>query len=213
MAKEWILNQAMNRWGLNKKRNVGPVSELIRTCHPKTVEEWEQFYYANVYPAEHLEELGNKLYIKISEIVQYEIASISEENCRDYIKDVVIRRTFEGYRTEIETIYGQIENRLGVAIKPAPDEWDRLYNVDFFIEVGQQYIGLQIKPITFANAPAQYKWRDIQSETHRHFQAKHGGQVFTVFSARKGRSKVIVNEDVIPNIQQEIARLRSHERE
>ncbi len=66
MAKEWILNQSMNRWGLNKKNSVGPVSELI----------------------------------------------------------------------------------LGVQIKPAPDDWDRLYNVDFFIEVKNKYIGIQIKPIT-----------------------------------------------------------------
>ncbi len=26
MAKEWILNMATNRWGLNKKDSVGPVS-------------------------------------------------------------------------------------------------------------------------------------------------------------------------------------------
>jgi 23S rRNA (adenine2503-C2)-methyltransferase len=33
MAKEWVLNQAMNRRGLNKKSSVGPVSDLIR-FHP-----------------------------------------------------------------------------------------------------------------------------------------------------------------------------------
>ena len=61
MAKEWILNQAMNRWGLNKKRSVGPVSELIRKCAPKKLEDWEGYYYQNVHPKEHLEELGRKL--------------------------------------------------------------------------------------------------------------------------------------------------------
>ena len=30
MAKEWILNSAMNRFQLNFKRNVGPTSESIR---------------------------------------------------------------------------------------------------------------------------------------------------------------------------------------
>ncbi len=47
MAKEWILNQAMNRWGLNKKRSVGPVSALIRKCAPKNVGDWERYYYKN----------------------------------------------------------------------------------------------------------------------------------------------------------------------
>lgn len=36
MAKEWILNMATNRWGLNKKNSVGPVSQWIRECGPKT---------------------------------------------------------------------------------------------------------------------------------------------------------------------------------
>lgn len=44
MAKEWILNMATNRWGLNKKNSVGPVSQWIRECRPKTIKEWEEFY-------------------------------------------------------------------------------------------------------------------------------------------------------------------------
>ena len=45
MAKEWILNIATNRWGLNKKESVGPVSLWIRECNPKTKEEWKKYYY------------------------------------------------------------------------------------------------------------------------------------------------------------------------
>ena len=49
--------------------------------------------------------------------------------------------------TEIKTIYGQLEKELGVKIEPAPDEWDRRYNVDFFIKIKEKYIGIQIKPV------------------------------------------------------------------
>lgn len=77
MKKEWILNIATNRWGLNKKNSVGPVSEWIRECAPKTIDEWEEFYLKklkdflskngiNVQPDEYLEHLGKKLYIKIT---------------------------------------------------------------------------------------------------------------------------------------------------
>ena len=60
MAKEWILNQANMRWGLTKKNKVGPVSEVIRKCSPKSLKDWEEYYYNNVYPKQHLEELGVK---------------------------------------------------------------------------------------------------------------------------------------------------------
>ncbi len=48
---------------------------------------------------------------------------------------------------------------MGVEIKPAPDEWDRLYNVDFYIQVGEKYIGLQIKPISYEQTPEIYNQR------------------------------------------------------
>jgi hypothetical protein len=63
MAKEWILNSAMNRFQLNFKRDVGATSESIRQCEPKTVEEWEEYYFSNVRSKDHIIELGKKLYI------------------------------------------------------------------------------------------------------------------------------------------------------
>ena len=148
MAKEWILNSATNRFKLNFKKNVGSTSESIRKCSPKTMKEWEEYYYKNVRSKEYIEELGKKLYIKISEVLQAEIEEITEQDCIDYIKQLVIDRTFDGYQTEIKTIYGQLQKEMpfDYKIEPACDEWDRLYNVDFYIKVNQSYIGLQIKP-------------------------------------------------------------------
>lgn len=45
MAEEWILNSAMDRFQLNFKRNVGATSESIRKCEPKSLDEWEKYYY------------------------------------------------------------------------------------------------------------------------------------------------------------------------
>jgi len=131
MAKEWILNSAMNRFQLNFKRNVGPTSESIRKCTPKSIEERREYYFSNVRSKEHIENLGRKLYIKIAEVIHAEVENITEQDCIDYLKQLVIDRTFDGYMTEIKTIYGQLEKELGVKIEPAPDEWDRLFNVDF----------------------------------------------------------------------------------
>jgi len=168
MAKEWILNQANMRWGLTKKSKVGPVSEFIRKCSPKMPKEWEDYYYKNAHPKSHLEQLGRELYIKVTEVCQAEIESITEENCIDFIINLVINRTFDGYQSEIQTIYGQLQQELGVKVEPAPDELDRGYNVDFFIKVKDKYIGLQIKPAGYAyitqiiNTTAQCRLKKLE---------------------------------------------------
>ena len=96
MAKEWILNSAMNRFQLNFKRNVGPTSESIRQCEPKTIDEWREYYFAKVRSREHIIELGKRLYIKITEVIRAEVEDISEQDCIDYMLQLVIERTFDG---------------------------------------------------------------------------------------------------------------------
>ena len=137
-------SSAMNRFQLNFKRNVGAVSEEIRKCVPKNIEDWKKYYFTNVRSKEHIEELGRKLYIKITEVISAEVEEITEEDCIRYMYGMVIDRTYDGYMTEIKTIYGQLQEILKLKIEPAPDEWDRLYNVDFFIKMNDKYIGLQI---------------------------------------------------------------------
>lgn len=208
MAKEWLLNSVANRFQLNFKRNVGAVSEAIRKCAPKTIDEWEEYYFNNIRTREQIIELGKRLYIKISEIIRYEIDSITEEDCIEFMFDLVIRRTFEGYKTEIDTIYGQLQKILNINIEPAPDEWDRKYNVDFFIKVNDKFIGLQIKPISdVAHIPEIYKERGLQEKSHIEFTKKFGGNVFYIFSKKNGDKKVIYNIEVIEQIKNEINRL------
>jgi hypothetical protein len=221
MVKEWILNMANGRWGLTKQNRVGPVAAWIRECSPKEISEWEKFYFQklkdflrdkgiNLTPEEYLESLGKKLYTKVTEVLRSEIDEVTEEECIKYIKNLVINRTFDGYITEKETIYGQLQGILKVKIEPAPDEWDRLYNVDFFIKVNEKYIGLQIKPVTFEHAPEfATKWKDIYKMSHEKFTKRFGGKVFIIFSITKDRKKIIFNKNVIDEIREEINKLKS----
>lgn len=205
--KEWILNIATNRWGLNKKNSVGPVSQWIRECSPKTIDDWKEFYYKkladflkskgnDLSPKEYIEDLGRKLYLKITKVIQAEIEEVTEEDCIQYIHDLVINRTYDGYLTERKTIYEKLQGYLGVEIKPAPDEWDRLYNVDFYIQIGKKYIGLQIKPITYEQTPQIYRWKEWLKKTHKKFEENFGGKVFIVFSIEKDNKKEIYNSEV-----------------
>lgn len=215
MAKEWILNSAMNRFQLNFKRNVGPTSESIRNCSPKSLINWENYYYSNVRTKQHIEELGKKLYTKITEIIKYEVNDISEEDCINYMVQLVIDRTYEGYKTEIDTIYGQLENILSLKIKPASDEWDRKFNVDFYFEIQNsqneiKYIGIQIKPINKnIQLPEIHKEYKLQETTHLKFTKMYGGKVFYIYSTKNSNGKKIIqNIEVIDEIKSEIEKLK-----
>jgi len=215
--RETLLNYGTNRWALNKASSVGPTSELIRQCSPKFFEDWEKFYFENAVQKkkngvritrEYFADLGQRLYFNLSERVQNELGAIQEEECIDYIYNLVVNRTYEGYLGEIETIYGQLESELQVKIHSAPDEWDRTYNVDFFVQVGQKYIGLQIKPISSGRAIDYYQWERMHEVNHKRFEEKYGGKVFFVYSTKSGTKKVIHNREVIDKIREEIDRLK-----
>jgi len=216
--RETLLNYGLNRWKLNQASSVGPTSSLIRACAPNKFDEWEQYYFdhaiqkkrnGSIVTRDHIIDLGQRLYIKLSEVVQNELGSIQEEECIQYVYNLVLNRTYEGYRGEIDTIYGQLQSILGIQIDPAPDRWDRTYMVDFCISVGSNLIGLQIKPIESGRALDYYQWDRLHEENHARFKSKYGGTVFFVYSVKLGNKKVIYNPDVIEEIRKEIHRLDS----
>lgn len=208
MPKEWILNSATNRFQLNFKRNVGAVSEEIRKCAPKKIKDWENYYFDKVKSKKHISDLGKKLHTKMVDVVLPEAESITEKDCIDYIQDLVIKRTFDGYMREREIIYQQLEQELNVNIEQAPDEWDRRFNVDFFIELNGKYIGLQVKPVSnSSHIPQIFKEKRLQKETHEKFTKKYGGKVFYVISITDGKQKRIANAEITNEIRDEIDRL------
>jgi len=216
--RETLLNYGLNRWGLNKAHSVGPTSELIRSCAPSSFEEWEEFYFGNArqkkrnglkITREYIKGLGQTLYIKLSEVIQNELESIEEEECIDYAYNLVLNRTYEGYMSEINTIYGQLESILDVKIHPAPDKWDRSYSIDFYIKINDSYIGLQIKPISSVQSLNQYQWIEMNRKNHERFKKEFQGKVFFVFSVKSiGKKKKIYNTEVIDEILEEINRLK-----
>jgi 3-hydroxyacyl-CoA dehydrogenase len=87
---------------------------------------------------EYLDYLGAELCKKIHEVLKKEVEEISDENCKEYIKQLVLDKTYEGYITEKRTVYEYLEEEIGVKLKPAPDEWDRKYNIDFYIRCSKR---------------------------------------------------------------------------
>lgn len=100
---------------------------------------------------------------------------------------------------------------MNVKIEPASDEWDRRYNVDFFIKIKDRYIGLQIKPAGYAYITQIINESKFQRATHKKFTEKYGGKVFYIISVKEGKNKVIYNKEVVDEIKKEISRLRKLE--
>ena len=213
---ETLLNYALNRWGLNKAHSVGPTSELIRQAQPRSIDEWTKYYFQNavqkkrdghrIDPA-YLKELGKRLHANLSTTVSEELSAITKEECIGYVFNLIVNRTWEGYRSEIETVCVELKEKLQTTILPAPDAWDRGYNVDYYIPVEERSIGIQVKPITSGRALNQYQWEEMHRGNHERFQKDHGGKVFFVFSVKKGKKKVIHNPGVIQDIRLEMERL------
>ena len=201
VLQERIYNRYYYRISVNEEISkdliefMNEVAEKIMTLKGK---EFERFY----------DYLNNKR-INLSDNFQNDKKLVPEDKSFDNINNLYNSSTHTENVGAIKTIYGQLEKILNVKIQPAHDEWDRLYNVDFFIKIGDNYIGLQIKPASaVSHIPQIFKEHSIQGVTHTKFTEEYGGKVFYIISIKEGGKKKIHNTEVIPEIEQEIMRLK-----
>ncbi len=220
--KEKVLNYASNTYQLTRPSKVGEVMALIRECQPRALEEWEKFYFEKAYTKtkepvkiakETLEELGERLYAKITEVVIPEwtaaFQDLTLDDCKEYIYQVTIVRTFDGFLLEKSVVNDGLAKIFpGVEFEESDPELDHAGDIDYIGKIGDKAFGIQIKPIT-ANANfGNYKITERMSGSFQDFEERYGGKVFVIFSARTGNKKDIVNKDVIEEIRQEIERLK-----
>jgi len=220
--KEKVLNYASNTYQLTRPAKVGEVMALIRECQPKALQEWESFYFKKAHTKtkrpvkitkETLEELGERLYAKITEVVIPEWSAAFEdltlEDCKEYIYQVTIVRTFDGFLLEKSVVNDGLSKIFPDVIFEESDPYlDHAGDIDYIGRVGDKAFGIQIKPVT-ANANfANYKITERMSKSFQDFEEQFGGRVFVIFSARTGNRKDIVNKDIIEEIRKEIERLR-----
>ena len=221
--KEKVLNYTSNTYQLTRPGKVGEVMALIRECQPKALEEWEAFYFEKAYTKtkkpikitpETLDELGERLYAKITEVVIPEWTAAFEaltlEDCREYIYQVTVVRTFDGFLLEKSVIHDGLAKIFpDVDFEESDPQLDHAGDIDYIGKVGKRAFGVQIKPIT-ANANfGNYNITDRMANSFQNFEDKYGGRVFVVFSSRSGSKKEIVNKKVIDEIREEIERLKN----
>jgi len=221
--KEKVLNYASNTYQLTRPNKVDAVMSLIRECQPKAIEEWGKFYFEKAYTKnkekikitkEVLDELGERLYAKITEVVIPEwtaaFNNLTVQDCKDYIYEVTIVRTYDGFLLEKSVINDGLSKIFPeIEFEESDSELDHAGDIDYIGKIGNKAFGIQIKPIT-ANANfGNYKITERMSSSFQNFEKKYGGKVFVIFSTRKGDKKVIKNKEVIEEIKQEIIRLKA----
>ncbi len=216
--KEFLLNYTNRRWGLTKTSKVGEVMSLIRECQPTSYSEWKKWYFENAFTKtrtpvriseDTLIELGERLYVKLTEIVipqfREAIASLTCEDCIDYVYNLTINRTYDGFLTEKSVINDNLAKRFPeISFEESNPELDHAGDIDYLGKINNKAFGLQIKPVTANANLGNYDVSARMERSFRNFEIEFGGKVFIIYSI----NDKIANEDVIEIIEQEIVRLK-----
>lgn len=220
--KEKVLNFTSNAYQLTRPSKVGAVMELIRECQPKTFQEWRQYYFDKAHTKtkvpikvtqEILNELGERLYEKITEVVIPEwteaFRQITKQDCYDYVYEVTIPRTFDGFLTEKSVINDFLAKKFpDVVFEESDSDLDHSGDIDYIGKVGDKAFGIQIKPVTANSNFGNYKLTERMQANFESFEEKYGGKVFVIFSSKVGNKKEVKNKEVLDEITAEIARLK-----
>jgi hypothetical protein len=155
-----------------------------------------------------LEELGERLYVKIKEIVIPEwteaFSQLTLQDCIDYIYNLTINRTYDGFIREKSVIEDNLSKIFPeVNFEESDPKLDHAGDIDFLGWVGDKAFGIQIKPITAKANFGNYSATERMKASFEEFTMKFGGNVFIIFSV----NDEIKNTEVIEQIREEIKRL------
>ncbi len=217
--KEKVLNYTCQTYQLSRPNKVGAVMALIRECQPKSIEDWERWYFENAYTEgknetkitkEELEELGERLYVKIKEIVipewQEAFRQLTLQDFIDYIYNLTICRTYDGFLREKSVVNENLAKQFtDVKFTESDPQLDHAGDIDYLGWVGNKAFGIQIKPVTARANFGNYSISERMKASFEEFEKKYGGKVFIIFSI----DDKIENIKIISDIEAEIIRLKS----
>ena len=215
--KEKVLNYACQTYQLSRPNKVGTVMSLIRECQPESIQEWEKWYLENAHTdgknsvkvtKDVLRELGERLYVKIKEIVipewQEAFNQLTLQDCVDYIYNLTINRTYDGFNREISVVTGTLAKEFPeVKFVESEPELDHAGDIDYLGWIGDKAFGIQIKPVTAKASFGNYSPTERMKASFREFEKKYGGKVFIIFSV----DDEIKNKEILKEVQDEIKRL------
>jgi len=185
-----VLNYACQTYQLSRPNKVGAVMSLIRECQPETIREWEQWYFQKAFTEskspikitpEILTELGRRLYEKITEVVipEWQIAfnQLSLQDCEDYIYNLIINRTYDGFIREKSVVNDGLSKYFPeVKFIESDNDLDHTGDIDYLGFVGEKAFGIQIKPMTAKANFGNYSVSERMKANFFDFEKKYKGR-------------------------------------
>ena len=155
-----------------------------------------------------LDELGERLYEKITQVVIPEWTAAFQDltlnDCIDYIHNLTIRRTFDGYLREKSVVNdGLAKHFPKVKFVESDTDLDHAGDIDYLGFVGKYAFGIQIKPVTARSNFGNYSVTERMKANFKDFENKYKGKVFIIFSL----DGEIANKEVLQLIEKEIERI------
>lgn len=154
--------------------------------------------------------MANVFLKKITEVVipewQTAFQQLTLGDCIDYIYNLTINRTYDGYLREKSVVNdGLAKIFTDVVFEESDPALDHAGDIDYIAKVGDKAIGIQIKPVTAQANFGNYSATERMRASFRSFEEVFGGKVFIVFSL----DGEIANKEVINAIREEIHRLKN----
>ncbi len=135
-----IINLANQNAQATRPRVVGKMSELIKEFTGRTLEEWEEWYLKR-YPESI--DVATKKILEMIDNLKDVINQIDEDMVRQWVRDLVIVKTFIGLRFQ-EAVLKKIAGKFGTVYRlSTPEEESK--GIDGYIG----NIPVSLKPITY----------------------------------------------------------------
>jgi len=210
MAKKSHLNSIANRFQLQRPRKVGDMQAEISRAMPMQLSEWENYYYSNVKPQVEIESLGKTLFEKIHSKVIPELEAITEEECIDYLKHLVIDDTFKGYRTRFEILEKELYTKTGIRFNFMPDhpeDWRfKTYKIEYYNYNKELDVLLGIKVCPYSMKVSQdpniIRTLDEIKHVHKIEEDRNAGHFFILFYKGNNKEYKIMNPEIFNEIKE-----------
>lgn len=154
--------------------------------------------------------IGDNLYEKITKAVipdwQEAFNALTKKDCYDYIYNLTINRTFDGYIREKSVVNDGLAKEFPkIKFEESPADLDHSGDIDYlgFVKDGVAF-GIQIKHVTAQANFGNYKPSERMQHSFEEFKNDFKGNVFIIFSL----GGEIANPQVLSDIKKEIERLR-----
>lgn len=175
--------------------------EWISIQQPNDLAGWRSGYFTQVKTAAELDAVGSKAWVEFQEYLSV-AQSMSEDDFKDYMRELVFDRTFAGWNGRREAVRSQLVKVTSIPFDylwDHPADWrPRTYDIDFAAlhPIAQAWLGIKALPVSARNSggPGLPARMADMTRKHEEFRDKWGTAVVIYFDPSKKGAPVGTDE-------------------